>query len=167
MTNRLKFFGSRGVLAFSAVLMLVIGVGSGWQLHAVSASAKEDTKTRHLDEKAKKAVEAWAGAVASGNVETVRDMLAPEFQLLRSDGKGYGKTAYLAGGMSKIDAIISVQDVVATEHGNLMVVRYVISLKASADGKAMQQSAPRLTVFRRDGDRWLVVAHANFAQLQK
>lgn len=47
-----------------------------------------------------------------------------------------------------------------------MVVRYVISLKASAEGKLMQRNAPRLTVFRRDQDRWRVVAHANFAHLQ-
>jgi ketosteroid isomerase-like protein len=48
-----------------------------------------------------------------------------------------------------------------------MVVRYVLSLNATVDGKEEQRSAPRLTVFRRDGDRWLVVAHANFARLQK
>ena len=167
MKNWLKLFGSRRAIVFSAVLTLIIGVGAGWQRHAISASAEERTGKNHLEEKAKKAVQAWASAVASGNAETVREFLAPEFQILRSDGKAYDKAEYLAGGMSKIDAIISVQDVVATAHGNLMVVRYVISLKASAAGEAMQRRAPRLTVFRRDGDRWLVVAHANFAQLQK
>jgi ketosteroid isomerase-like protein len=152
---------------FSAAFMLVIGTGFGLQPHANSASAKESTENRQLDEKAKRAVEAWAKAVASGNVDTVRQHLAPEFQILRSDGKGYDKAQYLAGGLPKIDSIIGVQDVVATEHGNLMVVRYMLSLKETVDGKAVQRRAPRLTVFHRDGDRWLVVAHANFAQLQK
>jgi ketosteroid isomerase-like protein len=152
---------------FSAAFMLVAGIGFGFQPNANSASAKESTENRQLDEKAKKEVEAWAKAVASGNVDTIRQHLAPEFQILRSDGKGYDDTEYLAGGLPKIDSIISVQDVVATEHGNLMVVRYVLSLNASVHGKAEQRSAPRLTVFRRDGDRWLVVAHANFARLQK
>jgi Domain of unknown function (DUF4440) len=80
-------------------------------------------------------------------------LLAPEFQILRSGGKGYDKAEYLAGGMSKIDSIVSVRDVVATAHGDLMVVRYVISLKASADGAAMKQRLPRLSMPRRDGDR--------------
>jgi ketosteroid isomerase-like protein len=155
------------LFAFSAAFMLVIGTGFGLQPHVNSASAKESTENRQLDEKAKKAVEAWANAVKSGNVDTVREHLAPEFQIQRSDGKGYDEAEYLAGGLPKIDSIVSVQDVVATEHGNVMVVRYVLSLKATVGGKAEQRSAPRLTVFRRDGDRWLVVAHANFAQLQK
>jgi len=167
MKNWLKFLGSRRAIAFSAAFILAFGLGVGWQRHAIYARAEQSKESRQLDEKAKKAVEAWASAVACGNAKIVRKFLAPEFQILRSDGKAYDKAQYLAGGMSKIDTIISVQDVFATEHGDLMVVRYVISLKASADGSAMQRSAPRLTVFRRNGDRWLVVAHANFAHLQK
>ena len=165
MKNWLKSLGGRRMIALSAAFILVVGVC--WQQYATFARAEESTESRQLEEKAKKAVEAWASAVASGNAEIVRKFLAPEFQILRSDGKAYDKAQYLAGGMSKIDSIISVQDVFATEHGDLMVVRYVISLKASAGGETMQRSAPRLTVFRRNGDRWLVVAHANFAQLQK
>lgn len=155
------------LLTLSAVFVLAIGVICSWQSHAISANAAEDAGTRHLNAEAKKAVESWANAVASGNAQIVRGYLAPEFQILRSDGKAYDAEQYLAGGMSKIESVISVQDVVATAHANLMVVRYVISLKASADGETMQQSAPRLTVFRREGDHWLVVAHANFARLQK
>ncbi|MEZ5890450.1 MAG: nuclear transport factor 2 family protein [Xanthobacteraceae bacterium] len=158
---------SKWAFVFSAAVMLVAGLGFGLQPDANSASAKESTENRRLDENAKGEVEAWAKAVASGNVDTVRQRLAPEFQILRSDGKGYDEAEYLAGGLPKIDSIISVQDVVATEHGNLMVVRYVLSLDATVDGKVVQRRAPRLTVFRRDGDRWLVVAHANFAHLQK
>jgi ketosteroid isomerase-like protein len=167
MENALKAFGGRRVIAFYTTFMLAFGVGVGWQLYATSARAAESAESRQLDEKAKKAVEAWAKAVASGNAEIVRKFLAPEFQILRSDGKTYDKAQYLAGGMSKIDSIISVQEMFATGHGDLMVVRYVISLKASAGGETMQRSAPRLTVFRRHDDRWLVVAHANFAHLQK
>jgi ketosteroid isomerase-like protein len=165
MKNWRKSPGGRRAIALSAVFILAVGVG--WQQHVTSARAEVSAESRQLEAKAKKAVEAWAGAVASGNAEIVRKFLAPEFQILRSDGKSYDKAQYLAGGMSKIKSIISVQDVFATEHGDLMVVRYVISLKASAEGEAMQKSAPRLTVFRRNGDRWLVVAHANFAHLRK
>jgi ketosteroid isomerase-like protein len=167
MKNWLQFHHDRRVIAFSTAFIFAIGVCIGWQQYANSAHAEQSMESRQLAEKAKKAVEAWASAVASGDAETVRKFLAPEFQILRSNGKGYDEAQYLAGGMSKISSIISVHNVFATEHGDLMVVRYVIRLKASAGGKRMQRNAPRLTVFRRNGGRWLVVAHANFAQFRK
>jgi ketosteroid isomerase-like protein len=132
MKNWLKW-----VFALPVALMLVIGIGFGSQPHADSANAKESAQNRQLDENAKKAVEAWADAVASGNVDTVREHLAPEFQILRSDGKGYDEAEYLARGLPKIDSILNVQDVVATEHGNLMVVRYMLGLKATVDERSM------------------------------
>jgi ketosteroid isomerase-like protein len=52
---------------------------------------------------------------------------------------------------------------VFVESGDLLVVRYWLVINQTIDGTPMAQRAPRLTVFRRDGDRWLVVAHANFA----
>jgi hypothetical protein len=32
-------------------------------------------------------------------------------------------------------------------------------------GKRVDAYAPRMTVFRKSGDAWLVVAHANFAPI--
>jgi ketosteroid isomerase-like protein len=53
--------------------------------------------------------------------------------------------------------------VVATASGDLLIARYQLVIQETIDGTPIAQRAPRLTVFRRDGDRWLVVAHANFA----
>ena len=55
------------------------------------------------------------------------------------------------------------EDLVATAADGLMVARYVLVVDETLDGRTLTRRAPRLTVFRRDGDRWLVVAHANFA----
>lgn len=170
MKNRLGISGGRRALPILALLAAAFGVGTGLQRLGTAAHAETSAGTREnirLTEAATMAVEDWARAVASGNPETIRNFLAPEFQILRSDGRGYDRAGYLAGGRSKIDSIIGVRDVIATEYGNHIVVRYVISLKGSADGKTLQSVAPRLTVFRRDRDRWLVVAHANFANLKK
>ncbi len=119
-----------------------------------------------LDAEAKKAVETWVGAVASGEVETVRKVLAPEFQILRADGSAHDAEGYLAGGMAKIESVPGIADLVVTGYGDHMIVRYALTLEASVDGKHMQDKAPRLTVFRRKNDSWLVVAHANFAKLE-
>jgi ketosteroid isomerase-like protein len=118
-----------------------------------------------LDEEAKKAVESWVGAVASGDANAVRAVLAPEFQIVRSDGSAHGFEGYLAGGMAKIENVPGIADLVVTGYGDQMIVRYALTLEGSVDGKHMEDKAPRLTVFRRKNDAWLVVAHANFAKL--
>jgi ketosteroid isomerase-like protein len=119
-----------------------------------------------LEEEARKAVEAWVGAVASGDAETIRAVLAPEFQIVRSDGSAHGFEGYLAGGMAKIESVPGIADLAATGYGDHMIVRYALALEGSVDGKHMEDKAPRLTVFRRKNDSWLVVAHANFAKLE-
>jgi hypothetical protein len=47
-----------------------------------------------------------------------------------------------------------------------MVTRYVAKVRETRDGKVVETTAPRLTVFRKDGDKWLAVAHGNFAELR-
>ena len=77
------------------------------------------------------------------------------------------KADYLATGLPRIPSVPVVANLVATAHNNsLMVVRYTITLppETTIGGEAVAPMAPRLTVFRREGDKWLVSAHANFAQ---
>jgi ketosteroid isomerase-like protein len=120
-----------------------------------------------LETQARKAVETWVGAVATGDAEAVRAVLAPEFQIVRSDSSAHDVAGYLAGGMSRIGNVPRVTDLAVTGYGDEMIVRYALALEGSVDGKQMEGKAPRLTVFRRKGDAWLVVAHANFARLEK
>lgn len=173
MKNRLKGFTASSVrhaFALGALVVPVLGACGISQSYVVAAHAEAaapKNESLQLTETATKAVDAWVHAVGSGNPETVRNFLAPEFQILRSDGRGYDRAGYLASGLPKIDSIIGVQDVVPTASGNHIVVRYIINLKETVSGKTVQQTAPRLTVFRREGGRWLVVAHANFARIGK
>ena len=73
--------------------------------------------------------------------------------------------ANLANGLPKIDAILGVDDSVATGFGDHIIVRYGLGVKESLGEKRVDGTAPRMTVFRRRGDNWLVAAHANFAPL--
>lgn len=150
------------------VLALVIGVGTGWQLLAQPASAAENAVAPEtIDAEAKSAVDAWVDAVASGDEAAVRDLVAPEFQLVRSDGTAYGAEEYVGSNISRVDELFGIEDIVATSYGDYLVVRYAIDLKESVADGQIEGNAPRLTVFRRQGDKWLVVAHANFAQVER
>lgn len=109
------------------------------------------------------AVNGWIGVVVSGNTEAVKDILAPEFQLVRGSGKAYNALEYVASGLPKIAKLISVSDVTSTQGGDIMVVRYWLVIDETVDGQALQKRAPRLTVFRKIDGQWFVSAHANFA----
>lgn len=118
------------------------------------------------DGTAEAAIHAWIGAITSGNKDTIAAVLAPEFQIMRSNGTGFDRTQYAGGGAARITSAPTVTDVVATRHGNLLVTRYNLAITETVGGRKVQHKAPRLTVFRRDGNRWLVVAHANFARIE-
>lgn len=146
--------------------MAVFGkVDGAWKLQAYANL--DQGLASGIDDEAKAAVETWVGTVAGGDEAAVRDLLAPEFQLMRSDGAAYDAVEYVAHDIPKIDAVFGIDDIVATAYGDHMVVRYAIDLKESVADGQIEGNAPRLTVFRRAGDDWLVVAHANFARVEK
>ena len=95
-------------------------------------------------------------------------MLAPEFQILRSDGSAYDRAGYLASNLPSFpDKVPVMSALVVTGDGDLLVARYVLTTGGVLSDEAEERPAPRLTVFRKDGDAWLVVAHANFAPIRK
>lgn len=119
-------------------------------------------------EAAKKAVDAWVGAVASGDPANVARVIAPEFQIVRSDGTAYGAEAYLQSNLPRFPEPPQIGTLVATGHGDHIVARYEITSKIMLGEETELRDAPRLTVFRKAPDgTWLVVAHSNFAALQQ
>lgn len=115
---------------------------------------------------AEQALQAFFDATYSQDPAQVRALLAPEFQLARSDGTGFLGAAY-ADHLPTFTQRATVSDVVASGYGDLLVVRYRVAIGLVIDGKQAEAVSPRLTVFRRQGERWLVVAHANFARLEQ
>lgn len=106
----------------------------------------------------------WIEAVASGDRPAVARLLAPEFQILRSDGVGYDKAGYLAA-LPEHRATPEVSDVQATGDAGSLVVRYKVTVDETVSAGTMRGTAPRLSTLRRDGGIWLMVAHANFAAI--
>jgi hypothetical protein len=115
-------------------------------------------------EEALKALDPWADALLTGDPAIVEKVLAPEYQILRSDGSGHDKASYLKS-LPKQRVRSKFSDIVATGTADLMVIRYRIETDQTIEGKEVKGVSPRLSVFRREADRWLISAHANFAQL--
>ncbi|MEX2201303.1 MAG: nuclear transport factor 2 family protein [Dongiaceae bacterium] len=110
------------------------------------------------------ALDPWADALFSGDPATIEKVLAPEYQILRSDGTGYNKAQYM-NVLPKQAMRSRFNGIVATGNERLMVLRYVIETNQTIEGQVVQAVSPRLSVFRSEGEGWLLVAHANFAKL--
>lgn len=140
------------IAALATISALAVGAGS-------AAAAVEVS-----EEEALKALDPWADALFSGDPAKVEKVLAPEYQILRSDGSGHDKASYLKA-LPKQQIRSKFSDIVARGGGDVMVLRYRIETDQTIDGKAVKGISPRLSVFRRIGDSWLISAHANFAAL--
>lgn len=110
------------------------------------------------------AVMAWLEALASHDPATVEKVLAPEFQIVRSDGSGFDRASYLAN-LPTLKGKPQIQDLAFGSGGDLMVARYNLRVEEKIGDSQVQSLAPRLSVLRRDGAGWLMVAHANFAKI--
>lgn len=100
--------------------------------------------------------------------DAVAPLLAPEYQIMRSNGVGYDRAGYINRGAGSVNARpdYDFDDLVVTESGGVMVVRYFLEISETIGGNAVTRRAPRLTVFRKIGDDWKISAHGNFAQVE-
>lgn len=117
-----------------------------------------------LQAEAATALQAFFDATYSQDPAAVRAVLAPEFQLVRSDGSAIVGAAY-AETLPTFTQRAELSEIQATGFGDILVVRYRVSIGLIIDGRQAEAVSPRLTVFRRDQGTWKVVAHANFARL--
>lgn len=118
------------------------------------------------NEEAEAAIMTWLEAIMGGP-EALEGVLAPEFQIQRFDGTGYDRAGYIGGGLATITDIHGITDLTVTVNEDLLVTRYILAVGETINGVAIERESPRLTVFRKVDDVWLVVAHANFARLEQ
>ena len=130
-------------------------------LSAAPLSARADSAAD-----AQAALNAWWGALVVGTPAALDPVLAPEFQMMRADGSGYDKKGYLGSSLPKVAAIPEFSKSTVTGKVDVLIVRYFVTVNETRDGKKVQAHAPRLTVFRKEAGKWLVVAHGNFATLE-
>jgi hypothetical protein len=139
------------VLAFAAATAIGSGVAADDQ-----ALKAEVERTLHM----------VFAALMTGDPEKVRPFLAPEYQVQRSDGIGYDKESYLARSIPKIATMPKFRDLAVTRNGDIVVVRLMIEIEETINGKVAERVSPQLMVFRITPQGWQVVAAANFARLE-
>ena len=141
-----------------ALGLVLAGAGSA----LAGDMAKAQARISEAD--ALEALDPWADALFTGDPAVVDKVLAEEFQILRSNGGGHDKASYLKA-LPKQTTRSKFSDIIATGNGETLVIRYKIETEQTIDGTPVNGISPRLSVFRKEAGRWLMVAHANFAQL--
>ena len=142
-----------------ALGLILAGAGSA----LAGDMAKAQAKVSEAD--GLEALDPWADALFTGDPAAVGEVLAEEFQILRSNGGGHDKASYLKA-LPRQTARSKFSDIVATGDGGTLVIRYRIETEQTIDGTPVSGIAPRLSVFRKAAGRsWLIVAHANFAPI--
>jgi ketosteroid isomerase-like protein len=155
------------VVRGSVIAMLValmIGAIVAYFTPAGSAGSPEPVD---LQVEVREAVEGFFGAVMTGEPDKVAAVLAPEFQILRSDGSNYDAKGYPDSILPIVSELPAIEKLKVTADGDIAVASYVINVDETRDGELVQAYAPRLSVFRKSGDGWLLVAHGNFAALME
>ncbi|WP_421722866.1 nuclear transport factor 2 family protein [Bauldia sp.] len=154
-----KPWGLGGAI-FGFVLTMIITTAGAIVL--VATAPAQAAEAAGLNAEGEAAVGAWIAAVASGDPDQVRALSAPEFQIVRGDGSVHALEDYLTD-LPALEAVPPMRNVFATATGDQMVVRYTVDAIKDVDGVTVDAFGPRLTVLRKQGDVWLVVAHANFS----
>jgi hypothetical protein len=149
---------SRSVVGLAPVLLLTAALLGTWP-HAVCAQGNELAADAH------RALSVLFEALRSGDPDKVGPLLAPEFQLVRSNGGAFDKEQYLKNRFPKIEGQIAFDDLVVTRNADIVVARTRLKISAHIDGKRAESGAPQLFVFRITPSGWQVVASANFAKL--
>ena len=143
-----------GVIAVSVSLF-------GTPAAASAARASNDTDAV---ETAKPLLQRFFKLVQSRDTAGLQKFLSPAFQLERADGTGSNKSDYLEN-LPTLESF-HLTDFKASRSGSVLVVRYLADATGIVNGKPFTPGpAPRLSVFSRNGDRWQIVAHANFNPL--
>src|SRR3954466_7118441 len=129
------------------------------------AGGMAQAQAKASEAEALQALDPWADALFTGDPAAVAQVLAEEFQILRSNGSGHDKASYLKA-LPRQTTRSKFSDIVATGNGETLVVRYRIETEQTIAGKPVNGVSPRLSVFRDAAGRgWLIVAHANFAPI--
>lgn len=103
------------------------------------------------------------GQPADAKAVQLDGLLAPGFQVVRSNGDQQDRAEYLASPPTV--ETYTIMEAFATQDDDVLVVSYLFETSEVLDGVAQTTTAPRLTIFHWIGDAWLLAAHANFGAI--
>lgn len=104
------------------------------------------------------------GLPADAKAARLDELLAPGFQVVRSNGDRQDRAGYLVSPPAV--ETYTITDALATQDDDVLVVSYLFEASEALDGVEQTTTAPRLSVFRWSGEAWLLEAHANFGAIE-
>lgn len=110
--------------------------------------------------------DAWFAAIKSGEPAKVAAVLSPSAQIVRANGDVVRGDEYL----KQIPVIkdYALSKIQATQSGDILMVSYQVTVDEVVNGVAQPTKvAPRLSVFQQQGEKWLLIAHANFGAINR
>jgi ketosteroid isomerase-like protein len=120
--------------------------------------------TKISDAEAQSAIDGFLDALFSGDLARISEVLGPEFQIMRSDGSSHDKASYLKALPNHKIRPVAI-GLKVTGHDDVFVASYTVKSNQTIDGQTVEAISPRLSVFHKEGDRWLIVAHSNFGRI--
>lgn len=151
-----------GVAATLAVLAYGCGDSSGSSDESESDSSPSTAPMQVSDAEL---ISEFFELVQAEDLEGLDEYLSPAFQLQRADGSHATKEKYLENPAVIED--FEIVDVEGTRVGDVRVIRSSFVAIETIDGRPVSTDpAPRLSTFVWNGDRWQIVAHANFVPIE-
>ncbi len=148
----------RRIVSLVASLLAVVVV-----LAVAPAAAAATTSNASDTALGRRLVDRFMTMLEHKDVAGLRALLAPEFQIVRSNGISATRAEYLAH-LPEVSSFRQ-SDFVVTRHGDSLVVRNNAIVDVVVDGQqSAGTSSPRLSTFRKDPrtGTWRMVAHGNF-----
>jgi hypothetical protein len=158
--------GLRKLLVCLAALLAVFVFGACGDDSSSSNDANEaTTSTAPMQVSDKELISEFFELLQAKDYEGLDDYLSPAFQLQRSDGSHATKEEYLENPSVVED--FDIVEVEGTRVGDVRVIRSSFVAIETIDGRPVSTDpAPRLSTFVWNGDRWQIVAHANFVPIE-
>jgi len=130
-----------------------------------AGSATVDNGPAGVEVEVRQAIEGFFAAIMTGEPDKVAAVLAPEFQIMRADGSSYDAAGYAGSSLPVFAQMPEIEKLTVTAHGDIAIAAYFVEAGQTRDGVEVEAYAPRISVFRNDGGRWLLAAHGNFAAI--
>jgi len=102
-----------------------------------------------------------------GNSAKYGDFLAPEFVIIHSDGMIRNKTQSMEYVKKDLHLkSFELNNFKITKSGDIIIVTYTNKASEIIDNKhTSNEPKPRMTILQKQGDRWLILAHADLDPL--
>lgn len=151
-------------MEFKRKLALVVALMAAAALASAGGALAAFDAFHAFDATDMELVDAWIRVLQARDRAGLEELLSPQFLLTRADGTHVGKEEYLDNPAIVDEYVIT--NVVGRSLGNVRVVRYDLASIEWIDGVELTRDpVVRMSVFYWTGERWQLLAHANFINI--